>query len=59
MFHSGKCLKYGILRTNWSRENDMAKKIAFHLNCLEQGGAERVVSNLSNRFVQNLSLIHI
>lgn len=31
----------------------MAKKIAFHLNCLEQGGAERVVSNLSNRFVQN------
>ena len=31
----------------------MARKIAFHLNCLEQGGAERVVSNLSNRFVQN------
>ncbi len=28
----------------------MVRKIAFHLNCLEQGGAERVVSNLSNRF---------
>ena len=28
------------------------KRIAFHLNCLEQGGAERVVSNLANRFVQ-------
>lgn len=26
------------------------KKIAFHLNCLEQGGAERVVSNLANQF---------
>ena len=28
----------------------MVHKIAFHLNCLEQGGAERVVSNLANRF---------
>ena len=28
----------------------MARKIVFHLNCLEQGGAERVVTNLSNRF---------
>lgn len=28
------------------------KKIAFHLNCLEQGGAERVVSNLANKFAQ-------
>ncbi len=28
----------------------MARKIAFHLNCLEQGGAERVVTNLANRF---------
>ena len=27
-------------------------KIAFHINCLEQGGAERVVSNLSNQFAQ-------
>lgn len=25
-------------------------KILFHLNCLEQGGAERVVSNLANAF---------
>lgn len=28
----------------------MAHKIVFHLNCLEQGGAERVVTNLANRF---------
>ncbi len=27
-------------------------KIVFHLNCLEQGGAERVVSNLANQFVK-------
>ncbi len=27
-------------------------KIAFHLNCLEQGGAERVVTNLADRFVR-------
>ena len=26
------------------------RSIAFHLNCLEQGGAERVVSNLANAF---------
>ena len=26
------------------------KSIAFHLNCLCQGGAERVVTNLANRF---------
>ena len=26
------------------------KKIAFHLNCLEQGGAERVVTNLAGQF---------
>ena len=30
----------------------MARKIAFHLNCLEQGGAERVVTNLANRFAE-------
>ncbi len=30
----------------------MKRKIAFHLNCLEQGGAERVVSNLANRFAR-------
>ena len=29
------------------------QKIAFHLNCLEQGGAERVVTNLANQFVEN------
>ncbi len=28
------------------------KSIAFHLNCLCQGGAERVVSNLANRFAK-------
>ena len=28
------------------------KRIAFHLNCLEHGGAERVVSNLANRFAK-------
>lgn len=28
------------------------RKIAFHLNCLEQGGAERVVTNLANQFAQ-------
>ncbi|MCH5248418.1 MAG: glycosyltransferase [Lachnospiraceae bacterium] len=28
------------------------QKIAFHLNCLEQGGAERVVSNLANQFAK-------
>ncbi len=28
----------------------MKRRIAFHLNCLEQGGAERVVSNLANQF---------
>ena len=31
----------------------MARKIVFHLNCLEQGGAERVVTNLANQFVEN------
>lgn len=29
------------------------KKIVFHLNCLERGGAERVVSNLAGQFVSN------
>lgn len=28
------------------------KSIAFHLNCLCQGGAERVVSNLANQFAK-------
>ena len=30
----------------------MKHKIAFHLNCLEQGGAERVVSNLADQFAK-------
>ena len=30
----------------------MARRIAFHLNCLEQGGAERVVANLANQFAK-------
>jgi len=34
------------------------RKIMFHLNCLEQGGAERVVSNLANRLCrENLDII--
>ena len=28
------------------------RKIVFHLNCLEQGGAERVVTTLANRLVR-------
>ena len=28
------------------------RKIAFHLNCLEQGGAERVVTNLAHQFLK-------
>ena len=28
------------------------KRIAFHLNCLGQGGAERVVTNLANQFAE-------
>lgn len=29
------------------------KKIVFHIQCLERGGAERVVSNLAGQFVEN------
>lgn len=32
-------------------------KIVFHLNCLEQGGAERVVSTLANRFIEEHEVI--
>ena len=28
------------------------RKILFHLNCFEQGGAERVVSNLATQLVK-------
>lgn len=34
------------------RRVDSMRKIAFHLNCLEQGGAERVVTNLANQFAK-------
>ncbi len=37
---------------NGENEMEKAKKIVFHLNCLEHGGAERVVSNLANQFGQ-------
>ena len=32
---------------------DCMRRIAFHLNCLEQGGAERVVTNLAHQFLAN------
>lgn len=32
-------------------------KIMFHHNCLEQGGAERVISNLANRFCEDDEII--
>lgn len=35
-----------------NRRNIPMQKIAFHLNSLQQGGAERVVSNLANRFAK-------
>lgn len=37
----------------------MTRKIAFHLNCLEQGGAERVVTNLANQFAENGYRVYI
>lgn len=33
------------------------KKIAFHLNSMEQGGAERVVSTLANKFIEKYEVI--
>ncbi len=35
------------------------KSIAFHLNCLAQGGAERVVSNLANQFAKEGYKVYI
>lgn len=35
------------------------KSIAFHLNCLCQGGAERVVSNLANRFASEGYTVYV
>lgn len=35
------------------------RKIVFHLNCLEQGGAERVVTTLANRFVKEGYQVYI
>lgn len=35
------------------------RKIVFHLNCLEQGGAERVVTTLANRFVADGYQVYI
>ena len=32
--------------------SSIVKRIAFHLNCLARGGAERVVSNLANQFAK-------
>ena len=29
------------------------KKIVFHIQCLERGGAERVVTNLAGQFVNH------
>lgn len=37
----------------------MMKKIVFHLNSLEKGGAERVVSNLAGQFVAHGYEVHI
>ncbi len=35
------------------------RSIAFHLNCLAQGGAERVVSNLANQFAKEGYRVYI
>ncbi len=35
------------------------RKIVFHLNCLEQGGAERVVTTLANYFVKHEYQVYI
>ena len=47
-----RILQSRILFHEKNRRNSPMQKIAFHLNSLQQGGAERVVSNLANRFAK-------
>ena len=47
-----RILQNRILFHEKNRRNIPMQKIAFHLNSLQQGGAERVVSNLANRFAK-------
>ena len=47
-----RILQSRILFHEKNRTNIPMQKIAFHLNSLQQGGAERVVSNLANRFAK-------
>lgn len=47
-----RILQSRILFHEKNRRNIPMQKIAFHLNSLQQGGAERVVSNLTNRFAK-------
>ena len=47
-----RILRSRILFHEKNRRNIPMQKIAFHLNSLQQGGAERVVSNLANRFAK-------
>ena len=47
-----RILQSRILFHEKNRRNMPMQKIAFHLNSLQQGGAERVVSNLANRFAK-------
>lgn len=47
-----RILQSRILFHEKNRRNNPMQKIAFHLNSLQQGGAERVVSNLANRFAK-------
>ena len=51
-----RILQSRILFHEKNRRNIPMQKIAFHLNSLQQGGAERVVSNLANRFATRLVL---
>ena len=47
-----RILQSRILFHEKNRRNIPMQNIAFHLNSLQQGGAERVVSNLANRFAK-------